>query len=137
MALLLRAVAPWVLAGAIGALVWTFTPVVGTDAVRQRLEAERDDWKSAAEDYRHAAERWHAARDESEAMRALETSVAQSAAASLIEQCGARVAEARRSARAIETLVTQEPTYDENRCPVRRLADPGQLRDALGLPAAG
>ncbi|RZJ42341.1 MAG: hypothetical protein EON87_14830 [Brevundimonas sp.] len=67
----------------------------------------------------------------SESRRGEERQTSQAAATSLIEQCAARVFEARQSARVIERIVTKEPTYDTTRCPVRELVDPRSVREAL------
>lgn len=49
--------------------------------------------------------------------------------------CQARVAEAHRAAQAIRTLVEKPHAMDPNGCPVRRLLDAGELRDAIRPPA--
>jgi hypothetical protein len=123
--------APWALVAALGALLWTWTPMIGPAARHGRVSAERDAWRMASEGQERAARGWKASFIAAETLRAGEAATARAASASQIQQCAARVAEARASARAIETIVTREPTYDQNRCPVRELVDPGQLRDAL------
>lgn len=127
----LRPLAPWILAAAVGALAYHFLPAWGAGARLDALEARRAAIERERDDWRTAAGGWESSFRSAEDARLREQGVAQAAANSLIEQCGARVEEARRSARVIERIVTREPTYDENRCPVRELVDPGSLRDAL------
>lgn len=53
------------------------------------------------------------------------------------DECTARVAEARRATRAIQSLLTQEVAHDEAGCPDPRLLRGGELRATLqpGAPA--
>ncbi len=122
---------PWIAAAVMGAAIWHFLPGVGPADRLQRAAQEAADWKRAAGDYERAARNWKAQFDASETLRKQETADAIEAVASEIDRCAARVAEARQSARVIERIVTKEPTYDENRCPVRSLVDPDELRRAL------
>lgn len=128
---LLAPALPWIAVAVLGAFLWHLTPVWGPGAQLARLESERATWEKAAVDWRRAAEGWESSFRSSETKRGEERSTAQAAANSLIQQCGARVAEARASARVIEHIVTREPVYDESRCPVRSRVDPGLLRGAL------
>lgn len=132
----IRPIAPWILVAVVGAVVWHWTPIVGPRAQLAALEERRATLETERDDWRRAAQGWEASYRSSEALRGRERTTAQAAAASLIEQCSARVAEARASARVVERIVTREPTYDESRCPVRERVDPGLLRDAL-RPSAG
>lgn len=132
----LRPAAPWILAAVAGAALYHFLPAWGVRAQVTALEADVATWSKSSADWQRAAGGWESSFRASEAARGRERSTAQAAANSLIEQCGARVEEARRSARVIERIVTREPTYDANRCPVRELVDPGSLRDALS-PGSG
>lgn len=127
----IRPAAPWILVAVVGAVVWHFTPIVGVRAQLDRLEGRVADLELERDQWRTAAQGWESSFRSSEALRGREQATAQAAAASLIEQCSARVAEARASARVVERIVTREPTYDESRCPVRERVDPGLLRDAL------
>lgn len=136
MSRIFAALAPWAAAIAAGVLLGHCAPVVGANARIDRVAADRDAWKVTAGKFETAALSWKAARNASEFLRAKEADTASAAANSLIEQCAARVAEARASARTIERIVTREPTYDQNRCPVRELVDPDQLRLAL-QPGSG
>lgn len=45
----LTAVAPWALAAVVGALVWTWTPLIGPAARYGRLESDRDALDGAAD----------------------------------------------------------------------------------------
>ena len=128
---IMSALAPWVLAAVVGALLWTFTPILGPAARYERLEADRDMRATAAKAWEGHARGWMASFHGAEGLRRDERADSRMATDQLVAQCDARVAEARRSARVIERIVTKEPTYDENRCPVRSLVDPGELRRAL------
>jgi len=70
------------------------------------------------------------ARRELEVLReAREAAVAD--AQSQADLCAARVAEARRSTRAIQSLLNKDVVHDEAGCPVAGLLDAGELRQAL------
>lgn len=132
----LRPFAPWILAAVAGAVLYHFLPAWGVRAQVTALEADVATWSKSSADWQQSSGRWESSFRSAEAARGREQATAQAAANSLIKQCGARVEEARRSARVIERIVTREPTYDENRCPARELVDPGSLRDALS-PGSG
>lgn len=133
----LRPFAPWILAAVAGALIWQFLPAWGAGTRLAAVQGDLAAMTTSRNDWRTSAGRWEASFRSAEATRVREQGVAQAAANSLIQQCAARVEEARRSARVIERIVTKEPTYDADRCPVRELIDPGQLRDALGPTPPG
>lgn len=99
-----------------------------SDAATQR---DRDTWRTAARDYKAAAEGWQRSYRASEDIRAAEKAEGRAAATEASSACDARVAEARRSARAIETIVTKEVPRDPQGCPVRELVPAGELRNAL------
>ena len=128
---ILTALAPWALAAVVGAFLWTWTPWIGPAARYGRLSAERDVQAEAARQWKGHALGWMASFHAAESIRDDERANARMAVDQLEGQCAARVDQARRSARVIETIVTKEPIYDEARCPVRSLVDPGQLRNAL------
>lgn len=123
--------APWLLAGAVGALAFNYAPVIGVKAQLVRLSNDRDNWRSSAEDYQRAAAGWERSFRAAEAVRAKEGRAALVAQAETAKQCDARVASARQSAIAIERIVTKEPVYDSSRCPVRSVVAADLLRDAL------
>lgn len=127
----LRPIAPWIAAGVCGALLVWFLPVVGFGAQIVRAELKADTWEQSAADWRKAARGWESSFRSSEAARSKENDRAVIAVSSEREACAAQVDAARRSARTIETIVMKEPTYDQNRCPVRELVDPDRLREAL------
>lgn len=102
------------------------------DAATQR---DRDTWRTAARDYKAAAEGWQRSYRASEDIRAAEKAEGRAAASEASSACDARVAEARRSARAIERIVTKEPARDQNGCPRRDLVPADWLSDALKAPA--
>lgn len=122
---------PWIAVAVMGAVVWHFMPSIGPGDRLHRAAQETANWKSEAGDQARLARNWKASFDASETLRKHETADAIEAVTSEIDRCTARVAEARQSARVIERIVTKEPTYDENRCPVRSLVDPDELRRAL------
>lgn len=127
----LRPFAPWIAAGVCGALAVWFMPVVGFGAQIVRAELKADTWEKSAGDWRKASRGWESSFRKSEDNRKVEQDRAVDSVDLERKACTARVAEARRSARVIETIITKEPTYDANLCPVRELVDPGQLRQAL------
>lgn len=95
------------------------------------LLRDRDGWKAAAGRWEASARGLQAAFAEAERLRRQEARVAQAATAQAAKSCETRVAAARRSARAIETIVRQEVTHDAKGCPDRRLVPVERLRDAL------
>lgn len=97
----------------------------------ERVSADRDDWRTATGKWQSAAGMWRGAFGLSEGRRKTETRQARDAVGQAAAACDTRVAEARRSSRAITALITKEPAHDPQGCPVRQLLDPGQLRDAL------
>ena len=103
----------------------------GQKARADRLSKERDAWKTTAARWEASARSLHSAFDEAEALRIRETAQARAAASEFDRACSARVAAARRSARAIETIVNQEVARDANGCPARGLVPRERLRDAL------
>lgn len=122
---------PWIAVGVIAAATWHYLPVVGPAAQLTRASTEIGAWKAQSAEWERAARGWRSSFNASEILRRQETAEALEAVVAETERCAARVTEARQSARVIERIVTQEPTYDENRCPVRRLVDPDELRRAL------
>ena len=131
-----RAIAPYAIAAAAGAFVWTFAPIIGPAAEVGRLEHQRDDLKVSAKEWERHARGWMVSFALAENRRLGETATARAAFTADAARCDARVAEARRSTRAIERIITVEPRYEvvpdaAGRCPDRRLADPGELRRAL------
>lgn len=131
---LLRPFVPWIAAGLCGALLVWFLPVVGFGAQIVRAELEADTWKQSAADWQKASNGWESSFRSSEALRKREQDRAVDAVDLERTACTALVNEARRSAVVIEKIVTKEPTYDANRCPVRELVDPDSLREALTGP---
>lgn len=97
----------------------------------EMLVRDRDGWKASAQRWEASARGLRAAFDEAEALRRGETAAARAAVALAEKACEARVATARRSARAIETIIKQEVIRDANGCPARRIVPVERLRDAL------
>ena len=108
----------------------------GEAAGRGKIAADRDAWRTTAKTYLGAAKAWERSFRESETLRVREHGKAVAVSAEAARACDARVAVARRSAAAIQSIVTKEVRYDESRCPVRAVVGAGELRDALGLAAA-
>lgn len=97
----------------VGPLAYHFVPVIGPGARIERLSNERDALKAKA--------------DMLERFQQIAADDAQSQA----DQCQARVDEARRSTRAIETIVTREVPRDPQGCHLRPVVGSDELRDAL------
>lgn len=127
--------APWILVAVLGAVAWTWAPVIGPRAVAARQAAQIDMLTKAATAWERSALGWQRSWSLSEGRRGLEGQNAREAASEAANVCNARVAQARASARVIEKIVTKEPTYDESRCPRRELVPADQLRDAISPPA--
>lgn len=131
----------WKLLGAVAALalllgLYEMTPVIGPRARVERVAEDRDAWRRATEAWTRNAGAWQASFRASEKLRDDEGQAALTATNAQQSSCDARVAEARRSSKAIERLLSHEPPKPDARgCPGRALLDPGELRDALA-PAA-
>lgn len=136
LAALAKTVLPYAAIAAAGALVWNYTPIIGPAASVARAEKSARAWRDSAVAWRGSSDAWKGQFYKAEGLRRDETQTAQDAAASLVNQCAARVAEARQSARVIERIIRTEPNYDENLCPRRVLVDPGLVRDAIA-PSPG
>lgn len=128
---LLRPFWPWIAVAALGAFLGYFAPIVGHRHQIVKAEAQALIWERNANSYKATAEKWKAVFEEAEALRREELGAVDSDFRIARAQCDAEISAARSSARVIERIVTKAPTYDQNRCPVRELVDPGQLRDAL------
>ena len=89
-----------------------------------RLTVERDAWKAAAAG-------WQGSFAEAERLRQGERQRATAALARAEKSCAAQVAQARRSATAIQHIVTETVDHDANGCLARRLVPAERLRDAL------
>lgn len=130
----------WILGAALtmaaGGLAWQYTPWIGPGAVEQRLEGERDQASTRATQWETSSHGWEASFRASDALRAGETARANAGINADQTACEARVAEARRSATSIRTIVRTEPARDQNNCPVRQPIPNQRLRDAL-QPTAG
>ncbi len=131
-----RPYAPWLLVAVLGAVLWHHLPLVGPRAQAAKAaaaaEALRDDLKEA----KREAEGYRSGWATCENRRGVELDRADAALAEAEVSCLAQIADARRSARAIESIVTKAPTYvpTDPLCPAviqRELVDPDQLREAL------
>lgn len=120
-----------VLGAAVGSSVDRFTPWIGANARIHHFKGERDQARKSLAEWRAYGHAEKAAFDESERLRGAERKTAEAALQQAQTECAARVARARKSALAIKGIITREPRYDANRCPVRELVSAGELRDAL------
>ena len=109
--------------------------MAGVSAGRAAVSADRDAWRATARGYLASAKEWEASFRASERYRGDERAAAGRAVNASEKACDARVSVARRSAAAIQSIVTKEVRYDESHCPVRAVVSSGELRDALGLIA--
>jgi len=96
-----------------------------------RASADRDAWKAAAARWETSARGLKQSFADSEAARSREAARARASLEGERSACSRRVETARRSARAIETIVTKEIDRDSNGCPARGLVPGEQLRNAL------
>lgn len=109
--------------------------LAGRSAQHARISEDRDAWRRTAGVYLASAKAWERSFHDSEGFRDQERDQARLAIDDAGKACDARVAIARRSAAAIQSIVTKEVRYDESRCPVRAVVGAGELRNALGLAA--
>lgn len=129
--LILFKLAPYAAAGALAVGLATFTPVIGFNARMDRLEASRDTWKAGAEKWEKATGAWQASYALSETRRATERKDSLKAVEAMQGECTVRVAEARRSSRAIRSLVNAPVKTDATGCPARAIMDADGVLDAL------
>ncbi|MFZ3005841.1 MAG: hypothetical protein WA047_06670 [Phenylobacterium sp.] len=136
----LRMLAPFAGALAIAAAGFTAAEVYEHRAplgLSHKLAMARTDtasWRKATGDVSRLAVAWATSYGKSEGFRAREQADAVADVNDAAKACDARVARARTSVAAIQALVTKEPPHDPNGCPVRRLLDARQLRDATAPP---
>ena len=124
-----------VVAAGILALVMIY--MAGVAKAEARLVPDRDRWRETAGQYLASAGAWERSFRSAEEARGREARKARDAVTEAGKACDVRVALARRSAAAIQSIVTKEVQYDQSHCPVRAVVGAGELRDALGLAAAG
>lgn len=124
--------------GALAALSVAFAAVhhAGVLSGKAKVTPDRDRWRETARSYLRAANAWEASFRKAEGLRVEEGKQARRSADQATRACDARVATARRSAVAIQSIVTKEVQYDASRCPVRAVVGADELRNAVGLPAA-
>lgn len=131
-----RPYAPWILVAVLGAVAWHHLPVIGPRSQLARAASAAEDLRTAAREADAQAEAYRSGWATCENRRGVELDRADAALAEAEVSCLAQIADARRSARAIESIVTKEPTYVQSDplCPAvvqRELVDPDRLRDAL------
>ena len=100
-------------------------------AAKRRLAGELEAAEALAARHEAAARGWRRSFEAAEGLRAEERKSAVRAVAAAASSCAVRIAEARRSATAIHSIVTEETTHDPKGCPDRRLVPAERLRDAL------
>ncbi|MGZ3272433.1 MAG: hypothetical protein ACXU82_03760 [Caulobacteraceae bacterium] len=122
---------------------WTWFAMAGLAAALwfahhdlANTRADRDRWRTTAAQDLAWAKGWEDSFRKSDHLRGEERSQATDAIGEAEKICNARVAAARASAEAIQSITTQEPQYDQSHCPIRESVPAGRLRDALGLQAA-
>jgi len=98
---------------------------------------DRNHWRDAAHAQQRAVKAWKGAFGRSEAARKAERRQSVAAVNDADKACDARVDAARSSARTIQTIIERPVRYDANNCPVRELADPRLVRDALQPSGSG
>lgn len=120
-----------------GAVAWTWCPLIGPHAVEARQVGQIASWKTSSDKWQAAAEGWEDSFHKGEALRGQETTAARAAVDDDAKACETRVAEARRSAQALKTLLAKETKIDPaTHCPVRMLLPASGLQDALQPSAA-
>lgn len=139
------------LAAALGAFFWHAAPRLAIDVPFSdvelelfaggsgaRLEAADDRIEDLEDDLRDAElarDQWHASFRQSETNRETEAAEARSAIATLEADHALELEAARQAGANAVRIIYQEPEYDQDHCPVRRVLDAGELRNAIG--AAG
>lgn len=120
------------LAALMGAVVIWLLPVVGAHSQIVRLESDLAEVTASRDFHRDLAAGLKTSLEMSQSFRETERLAALDAAAQDSLSCQARIETARKSARAIQTIITKEPTYDPSLCPARSLVDAELLRAAAG-----
>jgi hypothetical protein len=142
-----------VLAAALGALFWHAAPRLAIDLPFTESElvifaggsgarlAAADDQVDTLTRERDAAQRaarqWQASYRQSESNRQQERQAARDAVAELEADHAAAIEEARQAGADAVRIIYQEPEYDQDHCPRRRLLGADELRDAIGARAPG
>ena len=117
----------WWVAAITGLVVLLYVQNAVLDSTRADLKASRLETK--AETAKSRA--WEASYRQAATLRAEEQSRALAAVSEGLAKCDARVAQARKSASAIQTIVKTETRYDTTGCPVRERVPDSLLNDAL------
>jgi hypothetical protein len=111
--------------------------LAGRAAQHARISEDRDAWRRTAGVYLASAKAWERSFRGSEDNRRRERDQARLAIDDAGKACDARVATARRSAAAIQSIVTKEVRYDESRCPVRAVVGAGDQHFRYSMHVAG
>jgi hypothetical protein len=119
----------WVpVSGALIAALWW--QGLSADKVRD----DRDRWHSSALEYQVSAGEWEASFKASEKARRIEQEAAVGAINASEASCAQRIEKARSSALKIEKVVSSvQPVCKPGEAIERRLLDPAELRDSIGL----
>lgn len=125
-------IAPWILAGVLGALLSHCAPVIGAGAKIQKLEADLSDAQATAKKQDGEIQNLEAWLKFERDARKADSDAATSALDEERGSCAARIEQARRSSARINDLLKEETHHDPTVCPDRRLLDPDRLRDAIG-----
>ena len=137
--------APWIVAAVLGALAWHYAPKIkvlwwdvfdgGAHVRIEALKTERDTLTEAVEALTAERDGLRLSLGQSEENRAEERRDAEEALAEEQAACQARVDEAIRTERAARRIVSREPTYDQNNCPIRERVDRSELCDLFSADA--
>lgn len=122
---------------ALGVTLDRCAPVIGANAQLAAAHKEVDRWKGEAATAETLRAGWEASFRRSEKLRVQEETEAVASITDAAAACDARVARAKASQAAIQSIVHKEPRHDPQGCPVRELVDPRQLRNALRPPDPG
>jgi len=123
---------------AIGASVDRCAPIVGANAQAERLKTQLAamedraiEWERAARGWKLTAGDWWRNAGEWKVAYFKQRSSSRLAVQEVERACRQDLAEARRSAAAIETLIAKEPERDPAGCAIPDLYNPRELRDAV------
>lgn len=138
---LLAPLAPYAAIALAGAVAWHCAPILGPAATMARINAEKADWKAAAEDWQYTAETWQAATARCEGARDAEHDKAAKAVEQASEQRAVAVSSAfdqgwaagravgRRQCGVTNNAQVLAPIPDDG-------SSPGSLRDGADLSEA-
>lgn len=94
---------------------------LGSCTIANRIDADRDKWRTEAGDWKHAAGRWEAAYRRSEGFRADEGVQAAEAVRGLRRACDADISAVRKHLQARNRLHAKPVKFDAKNCPLREV----------------